>query len=186
MSILLDVALVGSVLGACSRQPVAHQYKSTPVEGWENIDTLNFHIDSLPHAGTYALKIGVRTSSARPFPFCDLYLLVKQYWFMPENTAEPSSALLGESFSVGKHSSMAAAHCSSRMVVEACDTFVCHFTNEEGDITGSGISIYQYSLPFKSLQLPQGAQADITINHLMRRRIIPGITDVGILLERVD
>lgn len=185
-TMLLDFALVCLVLGACSRQPAAHQYKSTPVEGWESIDTLRFHIDSLAHAGTYNLKIGVRTSSATPFPFCNLYLLVKQHWFGVDNMVETSSAFLHERNSVATRTSMTPADCSPRTVVEVCDTFVCHLTDEEGDITGTGISIYQYLLPFKSLQLPQGAEADITINHIMRRRIIPGITDVGILLERVD
>lgn len=63
------------------------------------------------------------------------------------------------------------------------DTVECALTDEKGDITGSGVSLYQYRQPMSQMQLTEGSSAELSIIHIMRREMIPGITAVGIKLE---
>lgn len=65
-----------------------------------------------------------------------------------------------------------------------CDTLDCHLIDENGNSTGYGISQYQYLFPLKTLQLHQGDSIQCIIRHNMKREILPGITDVGIRLQR--
>ncbi len=67
---------------------------------------------------------------------------------------------------------------------QRCDTVECTLANADGDLTGTGVSVYQYEMPFTQMTLSQGASADIRITHLMRTEMLPGITDVGIKLVR--
>ena len=64
-----------------------------------------------------------------------------------------------------------------------CDTTECRLINEQGESVGHGISLFQYSFPLKSLHLPTGSSADIRIFHIMRREVLPGITDVGVRFD---
>lgn len=64
------------------------------------------------------------------------------------------------------------------------DTVECRLTDEKGDIAGHGVSLYQYTQPFLSQHLNAGASADFSIIHIMRREMIPGISSVGIKLQK--
>ncbi len=64
------------------------------------------------------------------------------------------------------------------------DTLECQLANERGDALGNGTSLYTSTQPWRTLQLPEGSSADITITHIMRRDILQGVTDVGIKLEK--
>lgn len=63
------------------------------------------------------------------------------------------------------------------------DTVECRMTNSKGDVTGKGVSVYAFTKNLKQLSLPQGTSADITINHIMRREVLPGVINVGIRLD---
>ena len=65
------------------------------------------------------------------------------------------------------------------------DTIYCSLTDHEGDVSGKGVSVYQYSFPVDTFQLHRGARGTITIHHIMRRNLLPGVSDVGIRLERL-
>ena len=69
---------------------------------------------------------------------------------------------------------------------EVTDTIQCQLTNDRGDAQGHGVSLYQYDQNLKSIPLPQGASADISVYHIMRSEMIPGISDVGIKLQKMD
>lgn len=69
---------------------------------------------------------------------------------------------------------------------EVTDTIQCILTNERGDTQGHGVSLYQYDQYIKSLSLSKGMSADISIYHIMRSEMIPGISDVGIKLMIID
>lgn len=147
------VLLFALLLVACNRRPVAtFSYRSTPVDGWENADTLIFPIDSLPADGRYALTVGVRTSSAYPYPFRMLALSIEARFLSQTRYA---------------------------------DTLYCSLTDHEGDVSGKGVSVYQYTFPVDTFQLHRGARGTITIHHIMRRNLLPGVSDVGIRLERL-
>lgn len=68
-------------------------------------------------------------------------------------------------------------HNPERLVL---DTLECRLTDEKGDVAGRGISLYQYDLPWKRVRLEAGDCADFSVYHIMRRELLPGITDVGV------
>lgn len=83
LSVLL-LSIIMLVSASCMRRPVAFEFQSTPIEGWETGDTLHYCIDSLHHGGNYRLQIGLRTSAATPYPFQSIWLVVRQHWHNPD------------------------------------------------------------------------------------------------------
>lgn len=66
------------------------------------------------------------------------------------------------------------------------DTLPCRLVTEEGNLAGRGVSLYQYSFPVCTLSLPQGAHGRVTVRHIMRSEMLPGVSDVGIFLQEID
>lgn len=64
------------------------------------------------------------------------------------------------------------------------DTIECRLTDEKGDVAGHGISLYQYDREWRRVQLDSGDCADFSVNHIMRRELLPGVADIGIKLEK--
>ncbi|MGI6242887.1 MAG: gliding motility lipoprotein GldH [Prevotella sp.] len=64
------------------------------------------------------------------------------------------------------------------------DTINCKLVDGNGNFKGQGISYYQYHYPISQMQLQQRDSLHITVRHDMRREILPGISDVGIVLTR--
>lgn len=64
------------------------------------------------------------------------------------------------------------------------DTVECKLTDAKGDITGHGVSLYQYTQPLGEVQLQEGDYADFSIIHIMRREMLPGVAAVGIRLSQ--
>ena len=64
------------------------------------------------------------------------------------------------------------------------DTLNCKLIDKQGIHEGQGISYYQYDFHVGDLQLSQGDSIHITVRHDMKREILPGISDIGIQLER--
>lgn len=143
---------------SCDRRTPVLAYCPTPVEGWEPGDTLKYHIDSLAAAGRYRLSLGVRTSATMPYPFKSLWLVVRRDWHRPDTTLTDTRV----------------------------DTVEVRLTDQKGDVNGRGVSLYEYSLPLEEDNLSQGTTADIRIIHIMRREVLPGVTDVGIRLDRLS
>ena len=75
MRLLLALMGAALLLSACRRELAYHAYRSTPMEGWEQGDTLHFHVDTLRRTGTYAMSLGVRSSASTPYPFQTLWLV---------------------------------------------------------------------------------------------------------------
>lgn len=148
---LLLTAGMAFALTGCESKPLSYSYRSTPVEGWEQGDTLHFHVDSVAHAGKYRMTLGIRYSATTPYPFQSLWLVVREHWHNPESVY--------------------------------CDTVECKLSNADGDIKGTGVSIYQVEQYLHDRLLQEGMSADITINHIMQREMLPGITDVGLRIE---
>ena len=55
-----------------------------------------------------------------------------------------------------------------------------------GNTKGRGISSYQYNYHLKNNKLMKGDSLTVKIRHNMKREIMPGISDIGIKLERVN
>ncbi len=139
---------------ACVRRSTMYEYRPTPVDGWEQSDTLRFHADTVRRGGVYALTLGVRSSRVVPYPFQTLWLVVRQQWHNPD--------------------------------YRRTDTVECRLALPNGDDPGHGVTVGQYVCPVTTLQVREGASADFTVTHFMRRELLPGITDVGLRLRRVD
>lgn len=64
------------------------------------------------------------------------------------------------------------------------DTLNCSLIDPSGNVKGRGISYYQYNFHLTSQQLYAGDSLHICVRHNMKREILPGIADIGILLEK--
>ena len=66
------------------------------------------------------------------------------------------------------------------------DTLSCRLIDETGNALGNGVSNYQYLSPLTSLTLKKGDRLRIAIRRDMKREILPGISDIGLRLRRID
>lgn len=140
------------ILASCRPSDTAtFAYQPTPVDGWEVTDSLCFPIDSIVQSGEYTLSIGVRTSSAHPYPYRDIAFQVVE-------------------------------RIGGRKTRRLNTT--CHLTDSAGDVSGKGISTYQYAFDVDRIHLTEGDTGTIIIRHHMRDPILPGITDVGVKVSR--
>ena len=64
------------------------------------------------------------------------------------------------------------------------DTLSCKLIDNDGTILGEGISFYQYNFHVNTLRLHEGDSLHITVRHNMKREIMPGVSDVGIRLDK--
>ncbi|MBR1414295.1 MAG: gliding motility lipoprotein GldH [Prevotella sp.] len=66
------------------------------------------------------------------------------------------------------------------------DTLVFDITDNDGNIQGSGTSVYQYSTRLSSVHLGKRDTLTITLFHAMARDVLPGIVDLGITMQESD
>lgn len=66
----------------------------------------------------------------------------------------------------------------------AIDTVRCQLTDEKGNAIGKGINYHQYRFPVSSFDLNNGDSLVVNIRHDMKREILPGICDVGLIMKR--
>lgn len=64
------------------------------------------------------------------------------------------------------------------------DTIYCRLYDKEGNVKGRGISFYQYNFHFNDVAVEAGDSIEIKVRHNMKREILPGISDIGIKIER--
>ncbi len=74
--IILTLLTVALTLVGCNRKTIYSHYEHTPIDGWENNDTLSFTVTPIRSDGTYSENVGLRISSM--FPFTGLTLIVHQ------------------------------------------------------------------------------------------------------------
>lgn len=66
------------------------------------------------------------------------------------------------------------------------DRLDCRLISQNGVIEGDGISYFQYQFHVRDMKLNQGDSIHLCISHNMKREIMPGIADVGILIRRQE
>lgn len=64
------------------------------------------------------------------------------------------------------------------------DTVRCTIADEEGKLKSRGVTYHQYRFPISAISLNQGDSVRITVRHCMKRDIMPGISDIGIMLSK--
>ena len=64
------------------------------------------------------------------------------------------------------------------------DTLKCRLIDQKGNFSGQGISYHQYIFDMSPIQLQQGDSIHVRIRHDMKREILPGVSDVGIMMYK--
>lgn len=64
------------------------------------------------------------------------------------------------------------------------DTLNCKLIDKKGTIRGTGINHYQYTFHVNTIRLAEGDSLHISVKHNMKREIMPGVTDIGIRIDK--
>ncbi|MBQ8047319.1 MAG: gliding motility lipoprotein GldH [Prevotella sp.] len=142
------------LLTSCNQRKVYDSYQHTSLTGWEKNIHAEFSIPPLKEGGPYQSTVGLRING--DYPFMSVTLIIEQ-----------------EKFAKGKPQPV----CSR-------DTINCRLVNENGKAEGRGLTYYQYLFPLKIQELAAEDSLHISIQHNMKREILPGISDVGWRLEK--
>ena len=65
------------------------------------------------------------------------------------------------------------------------DTIQCNLIDKNGVTKGQGVSYYQYDFPINEYSMSTGDSIHLTVRHDMKREILPGISDIGLKVERL-
>ena len=60
----------------------------------------------------------------------------------------------------------------------------CVLYDESGKERGKGVSRFQYEVFLQDVKLNQGDSLRIYVTHNMRREIMSGVSDIGIILKK--
>lgn len=60
------------------------------------------------------------------------------------------------------------------------DTLSAQLMESDGTIQGQGISYFQYSFPLTDVYLNGGDTLMVSVRHVMKREVLPGVSDVGV------
>ncbi|MBO6295976.1 MAG: gliding motility lipoprotein GldH [Prevotella sp.] len=66
------------------------------------------------------------------------------------------------------------------------DTIDCQLTDRNGRKLGHGQSLWLQIVPFRKLTLNKDDSLHINIRHNMRRDILRGVSDIGLIIEKDD
>ena len=66
------------------------------------------------------------------------------------------------------------------------DTLHVNLTDADGHADGEGVSYRQVCVPAATIRLQAGDSLRVSIRHYMHKENLPGITDVGFRLKRVE
>ena len=65
-------------------------------------------------------------------------------------------------------------------------TIAYEIIDSKGGKNGEGITYMTHQIPFCTMNVNTGDTIDINIKHNMQDNMLPGITDVGVLVEKID
>lgn len=66
------------------------------------------------------------------------------------------------------------------------DTIMCKLIDKDGSVKGHGISSFQYQFHVSNMELKKGESLRFCIRHNMKREILPGISDIGLSIRRLN
>lgn len=73
---LATIISTALLLASCDMNTLYHQYRDTPLQGWEKNDTLTYDISPVIRQGVYASTLGIRING--DYPFTSLSLIVEK------------------------------------------------------------------------------------------------------------
>ncbi|MDD5862085.1 MAG: gliding motility lipoprotein GldH [Prevotella sp.] len=169
---LLLLLLLPLLLTSCLKNKVYDHYEPVAVSGWEKNDTLNFAVPRQEEPGHYSSHLGLRVN--QEYPFTDLTLVVEQ------------KVIHNKKVEVKQHNFI--HPLAARFVAcgsdSYCDTLRLRLVDDNGRVRGKGISEYQYRFYIGNLQLQPYDSVYVSVRHVMKREILPGIVNVGYSMKR--
>lgn len=66
----------------------------------------------------------------------------------------------------------------------AVDTLDCRLYDDKGNVLGDGVSYFQYNFMLSEVDLREGDSLHVCVRHIMKREILPGISDIGLKMVR--
>lgn len=160
LTVVFSVLFVAWTATACIGGKVFDAYEQIPVEGWDKNDTLNFSVPAVAADGVYNLALGLRTTG--DYPFMSLTLLFEANIIAKKSDNLPlvkAPAKLSRSLS-------------------------CPLVSSRGRSQGQGVSLYQYNFHVATISLHEGDSLQVNVRHIMKREMLPGITDLGLSVAR--
>lgn len=144
------------IFTACNMDTPYSHYETMPMDGWEKNDTVTFDVPPIVRPGFYATTLGMRVHGS--FPFKSITIVVEQ-------TVFPSKK-------------------SGKIEVDR-DTVNMRLTDNDGTMTGNGSNLYQYDMELGlNPNLKPGDSIHYAVRHIMKRSILPGVSDLGLTLRR--
>ncbi len=64
------------------------------------------------------------------------------------------------------------------------DTLLCRLTDDNGHALGNGVCDQQCQVPYTTLNLQSGDSLHVSIFHHMRSETLPGIMDLGLMVQK--
>ena len=162
--------IIAGVCAGCIRGTVYNHYEQLPVAGWEKNDTITFSIPPVGEQGIYNLSLGLRTTGH--YPFMSLTLIAEQQTIAASDTISLDTI----ADSLATHNSLTPKFIRY--------TLPCKLMNTRGNTRGQGINYYQYNFHIADVALNEGDSLRISIRHDMKREILPGISDIGIIMTK--
>lgn len=152
---LFLIAAMALAVAACSRLPIYSHYEHIDGESWRRDDTLTF-TTTVRDSANYHLILGLRATNA--YPYKQLTVNVDVRVNENENQNEKFSPL------------------PSPLTID--------LTDAEGDMLGSGGTIYSYDVPMGDVVLGSSDTLTVSIHHAMSKFSLPGITDIGLTVAQ--
>lgn len=166
---------LAGVCAGCMEGTVYHHYEHLPVAGWEKTDTIMFGIPPVDEQGIYNVRLGLRTTGQ--YPFMSITLIAEQQTIAVADTLSHESA--ADSMNLEP---VASTLSRERPVIRY--TLPCRLMNTRGNTQGQGINYYQYDFIIADISLNAGDSLRIGIRHDMKREILPGLSDLGIIVRK--
>ena len=165
-----NLLIMAGVCAGCIRGTIYNHYEQLPVAGWEKNDTITFSIPPVGEQGIYNLSLGLRTTGH--YPFMSLTLIAEQQTIAAADTISIDTI----ADSLVTHNSLTPKFIRY--------TLPCNLMNKRGNTRGQGINYYQYNFHIADVALNDGDSLRISIRHDMKREILPGISDIGIIMTK--
>ncbi|MCR5076721.1 MAG: gliding motility lipoprotein GldH [Prevotella sp.] len=159
-TLLYTIALMATVIGAgsCSDPRTYDHYESVPMKGWERNDTLSFNVPR-QWEGLYQLDLGLRASQA--FPYKEITLIMERTVINYRHRMKQEKRFQ--------------------------DTVRCEIINDKGMLMGKdGVSSSEIRYHITDFRLIRSDSLHITLRHVMSRDAVPGISNVGIRLTKLQ
>ena len=185
--------LTAGVCAGCMDGTVYHHYEHIPVAGWEKTDTIMFSVPPIDEDGLYNIRLGLRTTGQYPFMSITLIAEMQTIAVADTMSQEPvadslSNKPIADSLSLKSVADsldtepVAGTLSHERPIIRY--TLPCRLMNKRGNTQGQGINYYQYDFIVADIPLNAGDSLRIGIRHDMKREILPGLSDLGIIIRK--